>query len=152
MSHGTHSFHRVFLCLLRRGFYLAREIKKLPPIKVGAVSILHLATKKDDRFNRHRLRSVALSFQYLVKLMVRVSGFEPHFSATPDWIRTPHILTEPRGVEPLAIINSHARNCHCTTKKIVLFGFFTICIALPKSFEKSDPAVPASLRQYKWLL
>ena len=46
MSHGTHSFHRVFLCLLRRGFYLAREMKKLPPIKVGAVSILHWATKK----------------------------------------------------------------------------------------------------------
>jgi len=40
------------------------ESKVLPPIKVGAVSILHLATKKDDRFNRHRLIQSPLYFLF----------------------------------------------------------------------------------------
>ena len=86
------------------------ENEKAPTDKSGSSIHIALGNKKDDCFNRHRLRAVAPSFQYLVNFMVRVTGLEPHFSATPDWIRTPHILTEPRGVEPLAIINSHARN------------------------------------------
>ena len=57
-------FSAVFLCLLRRGFYVSLEMKKLPPIKVGAVSVLHWATKKDDRFNRHRLIQSPFLFTY----------------------------------------------------------------------------------------